>query len=72
LTEPLTSQQLADVDDVVLERVAALWRSQASRGDLRALDVAEALQVEIRRRTALRQQWLEARGRSGNLEPHVP
>jgi hypothetical protein len=59
MTEVLTPQDLADIDDLVLDRVAALWRAQALRGDDRALDIVEALSVEIRRRAAFQQEWLE-------------
>lgn len=45
-----TAQQLADLDDETLERLAIAWRAQASRGDRSAFGLAHALEVELRRR----------------------
>ncbi|MDM0019288.1 hypothetical protein [Variovorax saccharolyticus] len=45
-----TPQQLADIDDEELLRLAVSWRAQASRGDREAFGIAHALEVECRRR----------------------
>lgn len=45
-----TPQQLADIDDDELLRLAVSWRAQASRGDREAFGIAHALEVECRRR----------------------
>jgi hypothetical protein len=45
-----TAQELAELDDERLERLAAHWRAQASHGDRNAFGLAHALEVEYRRR----------------------
>jgi len=59
-----TPQQLAELDDGQLERLAVEWRAQAARGDRRAFGMAHALEVEGRRR--LRESQL------AQLEPLGP
>ncbi|MET0540619.1 MAG: hypothetical protein ABWZ88_02595 [Variovorax sp.] len=45
-----TVQQLAELDDETLARLAREWRAAAGRGDKRAFGTAHALEVERRRR----------------------
>jgi hypothetical protein len=45
-----TPQQLAELEDEQLARLAVEWRRQAARGDRRAFGMAHALEVERRRR----------------------
>ncbi len=52
MTEILTPQEFAEIDDVLLNRVAEIWRAQALRGDARALGIAKELEIELRRRLA--------------------
>ncbi|RTQ32886.1 hypothetical protein ABL840_20685 [Variovorax sp. NFACC27] len=43
-------EELAGLDDEVLERLAIEWRARASRGTKQAYGVAHALEVEWRQR----------------------
>ena len=52
MTEILTPQELAEIDDVLLNRVAEIWRAQALRGDTGALGIANGSEIELRRRLA--------------------
>jgi hypothetical protein len=45
-----SAPQLAHVDDDELERLAAIWRLHALRGDREAFGIAHTLEVELRRR----------------------
>ena len=46
-----TPEQLAELEDEHLERLAAHWRTRASHGERDAFGIAHALEVELRRRT---------------------
>lgn len=59
-----TPSQIASLDDERLEQLAAGWPAQALRGDRRAFGVAQAFEVERRRR--LRETELQ------QLEPLQP
>lgn len=50
MTEPARVPQLAHLDDAELARLAAIWRTQALRGDREANGIAHLMEVERRRR----------------------
>ncbi|MEJ8851898.1 hypothetical protein [Variovorax rhizosphaerae] len=52
MSEIPTPEELAEVDGVLLKRVIEIWRAHGLRGDTRALIIASALEIELRRRHA--------------------